>query len=165
MDRNSIIGFVLIAAILFGYTWYSTPTAEEAARMQRQQDSLAAVELEQRAEQAAAELPKPAPVVTIPVDTLLAGADSLNVDSLRQALAADKYGVFHPSSTGSVEEIVLENERMQIGISTKGVKAAAKGRTISKSPANPTALASQCRSVIGLPSTSADSPTMKKGAV
>ncbi len=122
MDRNSIIGFVLIAAILFGYTWYSTPTAEEAARMQRQQDSLAAVELEQRAEQAAAELPKPAPVVTIPVDTLLAGADSLNVDSLRQALAADKYGVFHPSSTGSVEEIVLENERMQIGISTKGAR-------------------------------------------
>jgi YidC/Oxa1 family membrane protein insertase len=122
MDRNSIIGFVLIAAILFGYTWYSTPTAEEAARMQRQQDSLAAVELEQRAEQAAAELPKPAPVVTIPVDTLLAGADSLNVDSLRKALAADKYGVFHPSSTGSVEEIVLENERMQIGISTKGAR-------------------------------------------
>jgi YidC/Oxa1 family membrane protein insertase len=122
MDRNSIIGFVLIAAILFGYTWYSTPTAEEAARMQRLQDSLAAVELEQRAEQAAAELPKPAPVVTIPVDTLLAGADSLNVDSLRQALAADKYGVFHPSSTGSVEEIVLENERMQIGISTKGAR-------------------------------------------
>ena len=122
MDRNSIIGFVLLAAILFGYTWYSTPTAEEAARMQRQQDSLAAVELEQRADQAAAELPKPAPVVTIPVDTLLAGADSLNVDSLRQALAADKYGVFHPSSTGSVEEIVLENERMQIGISTKGAR-------------------------------------------
>ena len=52
MDRNSIIGFVLLAAILFGYTWYSTPTAEEAARMQRQQDSLAAVELEQRADQA-----------------------------------------------------------------------------------------------------------------
>ena len=66
MDRNSIIGFVLIAAILFGYTWYSTPTAEESARMQRQQDSLAAVELEQRAEQAAAELPKPAPVVNAP---------------------------------------------------------------------------------------------------
>jgi YidC/Oxa1 family membrane protein insertase len=35
MDRNSIIGFVLIAAILGGYTWYSMPTAEEQARMQR----------------------------------------------------------------------------------------------------------------------------------
>jgi hypothetical protein len=34
MDRNSIIGFVLIAAILFGYTWYSMPSAEEPRRMQ-----------------------------------------------------------------------------------------------------------------------------------
>jgi YidC/Oxa1 family membrane protein insertase len=57
MDRNSIIGFVLIAAILFGYTWYSMPSAEEAARMKREQDSLATLELEEQARRAAAELP------------------------------------------------------------------------------------------------------------
>ena len=52
-----------------------------------------------------------------------------------------------------------------MGIRIRGVKAAAKGLTISKSPAKPTAMANQCRRVMRLPSTSADRPTMKNGAV
>ena len=125
MDRNSIIGFVLIAAILFGYTWYSMPSAEEAARMKREQDSLATLELEEQARRAAAELP----AATVPVDstmllsdTLAAMGDSVNIDSIRAAKAADQFGIFHPASTGTGEEVVLENERLQIGISTKGAR-------------------------------------------
>jgi YidC/Oxa1 family membrane protein insertase len=125
MDRNSIIGFVLIAAILFGYTWYSMPSAEEAARMQREQDSLAVIALEEQARRAAAEQP-PAPVV---VDTLaamavdsLSGADSLNTDSLRAVRLAQEFGPFHPAAQGQAEEVVLENERLQVAISTKGAR-------------------------------------------
>ena len=29
MDKNTIIGFVLIALVLFGFTWYSQPSADE----------------------------------------------------------------------------------------------------------------------------------------
>jgi YidC/Oxa1 family membrane protein insertase len=54
MDRNSIIGFVLIAAILIGYTWYTMPSPEEAARMQREQDSLAALAIEKQGRDAEA---------------------------------------------------------------------------------------------------------------
>ena len=45
MDKNTIIGFVLIAVVLFGYTWWSQPSAEERAAA-IQKDSIAAVEKE-----------------------------------------------------------------------------------------------------------------------
>ncbi len=40
MNRNSIIGFVLIAAIMIFYTVYMTPSKEEMAERQRVQDSI-----------------------------------------------------------------------------------------------------------------------------
>ena len=29
MDKNTITGFVLIAAVLFGFSWFSRPSEEE----------------------------------------------------------------------------------------------------------------------------------------
>ena len=43
MNKNSIIGFVLIAAIMIFYTVYMTPSKEEMAAKQRVQDSIARV--------------------------------------------------------------------------------------------------------------------------
>ena len=42
MDKNNIIGFVLIAAVLIGFSIWSQPSAEERAAASRQ-DSIAAV--------------------------------------------------------------------------------------------------------------------------
>jgi len=39
MDRNTVIGFILIALLLVGYMWYSTPSAKQRAEMQRVADS------------------------------------------------------------------------------------------------------------------------------
>lgn len=43
MNRDTIIGFVLIALVLIGFSWYNSPSKEEieAARLQ---DSIAAVQ-------------------------------------------------------------------------------------------------------------------------
>ena len=49
MDKNTIIGFVLIAAVLIGFSWWSKPSEEEIAQ-QRIQDSITAV-AKQKAEQ------------------------------------------------------------------------------------------------------------------
>lgn len=42
MDKNTIIGFVLIAALLIGFSWYTKPSDEEIAQ-QRKQDSITAI--------------------------------------------------------------------------------------------------------------------------
>ncbi len=41
MDKNTITGFVLIAVILFGFTFYQSRQARKAAEWQAQQDSIA----------------------------------------------------------------------------------------------------------------------------
>ena len=42
MDKNTITGFVLIALVLIGFSWYSQPSADEIAQMQEtaRQDSI-----------------------------------------------------------------------------------------------------------------------------
>ena len=52
MDRNSIIGILLIIAILFGYQYLTMPSAEERARMQHEQDSIAEVAIKKQADHA-----------------------------------------------------------------------------------------------------------------
>ena len=41
MDKNTIIGFVLIFAILVGYTVYNAPSEEEQKALARKNDSIA----------------------------------------------------------------------------------------------------------------------------
>lgn len=135
MDRNSIIGFVLIAAILAGYTWYSMPNAEEQAAIaaeQRKEDSLAAVEIEHQAQEKEKELKAQQTSATggsavatisaaLPGDTVvIINGDTLNADSVRQAEQNARYGIFHPSSQGTPEEIVIENKHLQVALSTHG---------------------------------------------
>ena len=43
MDKNTVTGFILIALVIIGFTWYSQPSKEELEAMSKQ-DSIAAVE-------------------------------------------------------------------------------------------------------------------------
>lgn len=131
MDRNSIIGFVLIAAILGAYTWYTMPSPEEQARMQQVQDSLANVEIERQAREAELALKAKENGTTGNTATLspagdgsivVVNGDTLDADSVRLARQAQRFGIFHPASTGSAQEVVIENERLQVAINTHGAK-------------------------------------------
>ena len=44
MNKNSIIGFILIAAIMVGYTYWMSPSEEELAKRQFVADSIAQVQ-------------------------------------------------------------------------------------------------------------------------
>ena len=44
MNKNNIIGFVLIGVIMFGFTWYQSKQYEKQAQAQAQLDSIAFVE-------------------------------------------------------------------------------------------------------------------------
>ena len=58
MDKNTITGFVLIALVLIGFSWYSQPSEEEIAQMKEiaRQDSI--VQAKQALEAQKAETPK-----------------------------------------------------------------------------------------------------------
>jgi YidC/Oxa1 family membrane protein insertase len=101
MNRDTIIGFVLIAAVLIGFSWWNQPSAEqiEAARLQ---DSLQAVAQEQ-----AAKAQKEAKKAVV---------DSSAVDSA----AVDTTALFHTALTGTSEKIMLKNGKLEVTLDTKG---------------------------------------------
>ena len=48
MDKNTLIGMLLMGVVIFGFMWLQQPSEAELAARQRQMDSIAAV---QQAEQ------------------------------------------------------------------------------------------------------------------
>ena len=44
MDKNSIVGFILIGVIFFGFTWYQSNQYKKQREYQAQLDSVARVE-------------------------------------------------------------------------------------------------------------------------
>ncbi len=122
MNKNSIIGFVLIAAIMVFYTVWMTPSEEELAkkqhvqdsimRVQRAQDSLRVAQMEIAAkakEQEAAAQETATEAETQEV------ASSDNFNDLQS-----KYAVFANAAVGEKETYVIENDVMKVEISNKG---------------------------------------------
>ena len=115
MNRDTIIGFILIAAVLFVFTWFNQPSAEQI-EAQRQQDSIAAVE------QAKAE--KAQQLANQQAKTTVVDSSAVNT------LAPDTTALFHAALKGTSEQVVLKNEKLELTLDTKGgslKKAVIKG--------------------------------------
>jgi YidC/Oxa1 family membrane protein insertase len=125
MDRNSIIGLILIAAIMIGYSIYTSPSKEELEAIKRQQDSITAVNQAAReaAEKEIAQNTKIQEQETVSLDSLTASiGDSLNTDSLNNLLLQNKYGAFANAAKGEVKYYTIENDKIIAKISNKGAR-------------------------------------------
>ena len=100
MNRDTIIGFVLIALVLIGFSWWNQPSAEEIEAA-RTQDSLAAV-MKDKAEKAQKENQK---VVKQALDS---------------AALNDSTALFHQALSGTDQQIVLKNQKLELTFSTHG---------------------------------------------
>lgn len=103
MDKNTLIGFVLIAAVLFGFTWYNQPSKEQI-EAQRTKDSIENV-AKQKAEQ----------------QRLLAEKEKQAAKLEEEK--KDSSALFFKARNGSEKKIVLENEKMAVTFSSKGAVA------------------------------------------
>ena len=104
MDKNTIIGFLLMAALLFGYSWLNQPTQEELAQA-RYNDSIAKVQ--------AIELQKMLDTKQEPIAEVL---DSVELD----AKIKSQYGAFSQASQGESKKISLSNNLLDLEFNTKG---------------------------------------------
>jgi YidC/Oxa1 family membrane protein insertase len=117
MNRDNIIGLILIFVILIGFGILNAPSEEERAQMQRQQDSIAALreaEQERLRELEAASLETPSP--NTPVTEL----QNQQPDSLIQAALQDRMGFFAGNARGENDFLSVENDLLKITISKKG---------------------------------------------
>lgn len=110
MNKNNIIGFLLIAVVLIGFSWYNQPSAEEQ-RTAFVQDSIA------KAKHAEMEKASKAAAVKRQADA-------------KAKVEADSTALFYSALKGQAKKIVLKNEKVELTLNTKGAtveKAVIKG--------------------------------------
>ena len=117
MNRNSIIGFVLIFVILIGYSYFTKPSEEEIAQQRKEQvrqDSLARVEEARKAEEAARSVKK---VENDSITTSQTLIDSTAQDTNYQE--DHVFGPFDMAKKGEDKDIVIQTEKYKIKVSKK----------------------------------------------
>ena len=110
MNKNNIIGFLLIAVVLIGFSWYNQPSAEEQ-RAAFVQDSIA------KAKHAEMEKASKAAAVKRQADA-------------KAKIEADSTALFYSALKGQAQKVVLKNEKVELTLNTKGgtvEKAVIKG--------------------------------------
>lgn len=110
MNKNNIIGFLLIAVVLIGFSWYNQPSAEEQ-RAAFVQDSIAKAKH--------AEMEKASKAVAAKRQT-----------NAKAKVEADSTALFYSALKGQAKKIVLKNEKVELTLNTKGAtveKAVIKG--------------------------------------
>ena len=110
MNKNNIIGFLLIAVVLIGFSWYNQPSAEEQ-RAAFVQDSIA------KAKHAEMEKASKAAAVKRQANA-------------KAKVEADSTALFYSALKGQAKKIVLKNEKVELTLNTKGAtveKAVIKG--------------------------------------
>lgn len=112
MDKNTIIGFVVIAAILIGFSIMNRPSEEELARQKYYNDSIALVRETQALAEKQAEMLKPEVV-----EAAVASNDSAAIEQIMAT-----HGEFKSRVFGEEQIYVLENELVKISLSSKGGK-------------------------------------------
>ena len=110
MNKDTIIGFVLIALVLIGFSWYNQPSTEdiEAAR---KQDSIAGAIKDNAAKQEKAE-------------------EAARKAKAEAAAKGDSTAQFFSALNGTNQTIVLKNGKVELTFNTKGgtiSKAVIKG--------------------------------------
>ena len=97
MDKNTITGFILIALVVIGFSWYSQPSREELEAMAKQ-DSIAAVAKQKQEETEKAKV----------------------VEAEVAPQAQDSSALFFSQLGGEEQRVVLHNNKVKIGINSKG---------------------------------------------
>jgi YidC/Oxa1 family membrane protein insertase len=114
MDRNTIIGFLLIFGLLIAWQQFMKPSEQQLAAEQQLQDSLRQEQL--KADSLAALQAITQPANDVPADSTQAAVK----DSLMQTQLAGTFGPFATAAAGKEETVTLENDLLRLAVSTKG---------------------------------------------
>ncbi len=121
MDRNTIIGLLLIFGLLLLWQYISQPSAEQLAEQQRLQDSIALAQRQEdslaRFELARSEKEEPAELAAgVERDTL--------PDTTRMQQRQAAFGPFASATVGPKQTYTVENDLMQVTFTNKGGRIA-----------------------------------------
>ena len=119
MDKNTWIGFLLIAVIIVGFSLLNRPSEEQLAERQRIQDSIALVQAQEYEAQRLSEQIAQEAKATQNSEAVAA----TDHEALEQQVAA-VYGPFAPAAKGEEGLVIIENEKIRLGIARRGGRIA-----------------------------------------
>lgn len=118
MDRNSIIGILIIFALLMTWSYLNQPTEEQLAEEQRRRDSLAQLEVQT--------IEEPETAVINPTtdssgqEISPSGKAAPSNDSLVNRKLQEQFGPFAASAQGEDQTFTLENDFLLLEFSSRG---------------------------------------------
>ncbi|MBQ6791453.1 MAG: membrane protein insertase YidC [Paludibacteraceae bacterium] len=114
MDKNTWIGFLLIAAIIVGFTMLNRPSKEELAERQRVQDSINLVRMAEREAQRLSDS-----LQLVAGEALEQAVQTVSHEQQQERLQA-AYGTFARAAQGEEQFVTLTNEHLRVTLSTLG---------------------------------------------
>ncbi len=121
MDKNSVIGFVLIAVVLLGFSWYQSSQYKKQVELQQQRDSVARVEMLQRmAEDSMRRAQNP----ELYEQEVIVSEDGQSGYSAAGSHAGNAYkdSCLNVSAAGEGTIHTLENDKIEIAFNTRGAQ-------------------------------------------
>ena len=121
-NKNTLIGFLLIAAILFGWMYFMSPSKEEREKQMHIQDSIRQARIEQMRVDSIknVERQQAAALAQVADSVAMADMDSATLAQQQSAALRDKYGVFVGASQGEEQTWVVENKIQRLTFTNKG---------------------------------------------
>lgn len=117
MDRNQIIGWVLIVGIVIGFVAYSSSQDPEVAQNKAATTQEKEITKEDKVEES--NVVKAAPVGLQTADSTMSVDEQARIKVLNEQLTT-QYGLFAGSVNKEAEEVVIENNKMRLYINTNG---------------------------------------------
>ncbi len=96
MDKNTLIGFLLIALVLIGFSYWSRPSEEEKQKAAEEQAAAALAQEQAQAQEQMQENHNVAPVIV------------------------DSTSIFYANHAGTAQNIILKNDKVIVSLNTKG---------------------------------------------
>lgn len=99
MDKNTIVGIILIAVVLIGFSWWNQPSDEEVKAQQEQleKEKTTKAQAEKTAQLQAKQLQK-----------------------AKEKAEEDTTALFHKALKGTAQDIILKNGKVELTLNTKG---------------------------------------------
>ena len=114
MDRNTILGAVLIFSILIGFSYFNKPSEKQLAAAKHQRDSIELVRIE-REKKIVSEK-----ALEVAQTTLSASTNSDSLVSEENQARKEKFGAFADASVGKEKFYSVENNLIKVTFSNKG---------------------------------------------
>ena len=112
MDKNTVIGILLIGAIIITFSILNKPSEEEREQALRRRDSLERIQHQREIERIKAQEQAETTQVVISQDK--------SEDDLDTSVLKNRYGVFAQAAVGEQSYLTIENDLIKVVISTKG---------------------------------------------